>query len=255
MMTEPGGTVSAPTSQIETAGGAASDQSQGPGWWQASDGKWYPPQQATQQPPPPAPPTPSPVPPPANGLATAALVLGIIGVLFGLIPLTAFVAIILGVLALIFGLVGRSKQTKRTMATWGAALGLASIILAIIGFVILANAVDDVDDAFQDFDNQVAEEGQRELADVDLTSCDVDNTLNTMVATLHVTNNSSERSEYAIDVVFNDEANGNQLGTGFAIVNNLDPDQETDVDADSLESAPAGGFTCDVVSVDRFASN
>ncbi|HBX10284.1 MAG TPA: hypothetical protein DEG13_10955, partial [Candidatus Microthrix parvicella] len=25
-----------------------SDQAQGPGWWQASDGKWYPPQTAAQ---------------------------------------------------------------------------------------------------------------------------------------------------------------------------------------------------------------
>lgn len=28
-----------------------SDTSQGPGWWQASDGKWYPPEQAPQTPP------------------------------------------------------------------------------------------------------------------------------------------------------------------------------------------------------------
>jgi hypothetical protein len=32
-----------------------SDASQGPGWWQASDGKWYPPQSAPQPPPPPPP--------------------------------------------------------------------------------------------------------------------------------------------------------------------------------------------------------
>lgn len=29
-----------------------SDQQPGPGWWQASDGKWYPPEQATLPPPP-----------------------------------------------------------------------------------------------------------------------------------------------------------------------------------------------------------
>lgn len=29
-----------------------SDQAQGPGWWQAADGKWYPPQQQYPQPPP-----------------------------------------------------------------------------------------------------------------------------------------------------------------------------------------------------------
>ena len=33
-----------------------SDVSQGPGWWQAPDGRWYPPQSASPQAPPPPPP-------------------------------------------------------------------------------------------------------------------------------------------------------------------------------------------------------
>ena len=46
-----------------------SEQSGGPGWWQASDGKWYPPQPAT-----PVPPTPDPTQalPPVYGGAPAA---------------------------------------------------------------------------------------------------------------------------------------------------------------------------------------
>jgi len=46
-----------------------SDVSQGPGWWQASDGKWYAPEQGAGYVPPPPPPTPAaaapapPVPP------------------------------------------------------------------------------------------------------------------------------------------------------------------------------------------------
>ncbi|HUI03652.1 MAG TPA: RDD family protein [Acidimicrobiales bacterium] len=47
-----------------------SDVSQGPGWWMASDGKWYPPERhpdyvAPAPPPPPA--APPPAPPPAAG--------------------------------------------------------------------------------------------------------------------------------------------------------------------------------------------
>jgi hypothetical protein len=62
-----------------------SDVSQGPGWWQASDGKWYAPEQMQQpqQPPPPVPnyspqapvPAPSPYPsqmPPQTGPQTYA---------------------------------------------------------------------------------------------------------------------------------------------------------------------------------------
>ena len=69
-----------------------SEQSQGPGWWQASDGKWYPPEQAPAQPPE-APPTqpfpnagpiptptptptpgPAPTPPSRSGLGTGPII-------------------------------------------------------------------------------------------------------------------------------------------------------------------------------------
>jgi hypothetical protein len=39
-----------------------SDVSNGPGWWQASDGKWYPPEQAHEQ---------APTPPPSSGYTPA----------------------------------------------------------------------------------------------------------------------------------------------------------------------------------------
>jgi uncharacterized RDD family membrane protein YckC len=41
-----------------------SDVSGGPGWWQASDGRWYPPEQHPSYAPPPPPPTSPPPPPP-----------------------------------------------------------------------------------------------------------------------------------------------------------------------------------------------
>ena len=40
-----------------------SDTSQGPGWWQASDGKWYQPEQSPSLPPPPAAASPAEIPP------------------------------------------------------------------------------------------------------------------------------------------------------------------------------------------------
>src|SRR5688572_30220277 len=46
---------------------SVSDASQGPGWWMASDGKWYPPQPAAAPPPPPPPP---PIPPPTGWQVT-----------------------------------------------------------------------------------------------------------------------------------------------------------------------------------------
>ena len=44
-----------------------SDAQQGPGWWQASDGKWYPPESHPSRRPPPPPPPQATPPPPGSG--------------------------------------------------------------------------------------------------------------------------------------------------------------------------------------------
>ena len=79
-------------------------------------------------------------------MAVTSLVLGIIGALFGLIPLFFFIAFPCGLLALIFGVVGRRTAMTdplrggKGMATAGLILGLLGFGLAIVGIVVVANA-------------------------------------------------------------------------------------------------------------------
>ncbi|MER7398497.1 DUF4190 domain-containing protein [Streptomyces sp. NPDC000151] len=97
-------------------------------------------------------PTGGPAPQAArNGLGIAALVLGVIGVLSGLIPLMFWFAGTLGVLALIFGLVGRGRAkrgqaTNKGVALAGVLLAVASLILSVVGAVITFTAVKDTVD-------------------------------------------------------------------------------------------------------------
>ena|GEM_PF-3572561 len=114
---------------------------------------------------------PVPVPQPRNGLGIAALVLGLVGLLFGLIPLTGFVAIVLGVIGLVLGLVGLGRvrkhiATNRVLSWFGVGTSLAAVVLGIVGLVILSNAVDDAvdeidaalaDEAANDRPSEVAE--------------------------------------------------------------------------------------------------
>lgn len=141
-----------------------SNTAQGSGWWQASDGRWYPPDAKPGVPPPPeaesagwssppggsgsawGPPQPpgSPTPggwaqPPAsqyrtstNGFAVAALVLGIIGIPAVLV----LVGLLFAVLALIFGLVARSQIAKSGGAQGGGGMAMAGIVLGSIGIVL-----------------------------------------------------------------------------------------------------------------------
>ncbi|MFI1976632.1 DUF4190 domain-containing protein [Streptomyces wedmorensis] len=94
-----------------------------------------------------------------NGLGTAALILGIIGTLSGLIPLFFWLAGILGLIALILGLVARGRVKRREannkgVALTGAILGLAALVLSVVGLVItvtaVSDAVDEIDKAVKD---------------------------------------------------------------------------------------------------------
>ena len=138
-----------------------SEVSQGPGWWLASDGRWYPPGQTpgpSPWPPVPAPapsygsPSPMPgspypgyqpygyAPPPrTNGLAVASLVCSL--ALIWLVGVGA-------VLAVIFGFTARSQirrsggaQQGRGLALAGILIGLAELALLVV-LVIVGVAVD-----------------------------------------------------------------------------------------------------------------
>jgi hypothetical protein len=134
-----------------------SDQPQGPGWWQASDGKYYPPESATPPPgygqPTYGQPTygqpaygapayqqgpygygPTPAKQGTNGLAIASLVCGLLG---PCTCVTSIAAIIMGHIAM--GQIKDSNGTQegRGFAIAGLALGYGILVLTIIYFVAI----------------------------------------------------------------------------------------------------------------------
>jgi hypothetical protein len=93
-------------------------------------------------------------PAPTNGLATAGLVCGIVGlVLFW----TIWGGIILGILGIVFGAVGRGRASQgapnRGQATAGLTLGVAAVIGSILFTILLANVISSSEDKF----DQIAE--------------------------------------------------------------------------------------------------
>ncbi|WP_330312316.1 DUF4352 domain-containing protein [Streptomyces sp. NBC_00523] len=97
--------------------------------------------------------------PARNGLGIAALILGLIGAVSGLIPFLFWLAGILGTIALILGLVGRGRAkrgeaTNKKMATFGTVLALIALIMSVVGAVItfraVGDAVDDLNKAVSD---------------------------------------------------------------------------------------------------------
>jgi hypothetical protein len=109
----------------------------GPGWWLASDGRYYPPEQAPGQaaPPPPQYTAYSPYAPmvqatTTNGLAIASMVLGILWLYW-----------IGSILALVFGYVAKGQIDRAAGRQTGRGMAIAGIVLGWIGVAVLALVV------------------------------------------------------------------------------------------------------------------
>jgi hypothetical protein len=116
-----------------------------PGWWQASDGNWYPPNSQPGYGPGPMP-MPGPMPGAGygwvqqgygmgqrtNGLAIASMVLGILWVYW----LGSILAVIFGHVAL--SQIKRQNQGGRGMAIAGLVLGYIGIAVLVLGIIAVA---------------------------------------------------------------------------------------------------------------------
>ncbi|TCK26996.1 DUF4190 domain-containing protein [Pseudonocardia endophytica] len=84
--------------------------------------------------------------PPRNGLGTTALVLGILAVLFAMIPIIGMIAWPLSILGLIFGIVGvvrlrSGKADNKGVAISGTVLSAIGLILCVVWVAAFSNAV------------------------------------------------------------------------------------------------------------------
>ncbi|MDJ0767480.1 MAG: DUF2510 domain-containing protein [Ilumatobacter sp.] len=126
-----------------------------------------------------------------NGLATAALVCGILGMLFAWIPFIFVVGLVLAILAIVFGIRGLRKSNVvhvgRGPSITGIVTGLIGLALAVVGIalsVVLYRAVDDF-----------ASPGP---VVTDVASCDVDGAV--AVVSGELTNASARTRDYTVFV-------------------------------------------------------
>lgn len=90
------------------------------------------------------------LPEPKNGLGLTALILGLVGLLFGTVPLTGFIAVGLGITGLALGLAGlgrirhRRATNKKTTIT-GVIASAAAVAVGIWGITIVFGAFDQLD--------------------------------------------------------------------------------------------------------------
>ncbi len=115
-----------------------SDSPQGPGWWQASDGRWYPPEQSPglAQP---VPPTPYGTsggyagPPETDAQATVSLVIGIVGLVTGWLCCITF---LVSPVAIYLGYASKKRIAESGGRLKGTGMATAGFVLGIIGTVL-----------------------------------------------------------------------------------------------------------------------
>lgn len=190
-----------------------------------------------------------------NGFGITALVLAVIGLVFGLVPFTGFIALILGLLAVLFGLLGwsRTRQgvaTNRTMTVIGAVLGIGTAALG--AWSIIFGAVDKLGKDPHDVGRAPAA-----VDDVAILGCSVtsEHGVPSVHATVRITNNTDRTQTYLATIRVND-ASGARIGRINAVGNSLTAGQSvtmsgTDVSGTRVGGARLGPPRCVVANVDR----
>jgi hypothetical protein len=207
-----------------------------------------------------------PAPKTSNGLATAAMVLGIIGVVLAIVPLLGVVGAVTGGVGLALAVPALILARQRNVGTGKAVTGLVLGIASIMVFVLVTGAtVAAVDSAVKGAEKEVAAQQDKsassdtsaagELKDIELGRPERDPFLGATVE-VTVTNGSSKTSDYFGDVVFESPNGKTQYGTGPLAVDNLKPGQTRTTEVVMLEDLPkdAGRVAVRVTDFDRIQS-
>jgi hypothetical protein len=213
-----------------------SDQSNGHGWWQASDGKWYPPEQHPNYRPQPTPSLPATPPPLAAPLP-------------GATPPTAQPPFIPAV----------PQQKKK-----GGCLKWVLIAFAILVGIIVIGAIvgtsDDDNSATTDQNDDPADGSDEASPDNSSNAAgsadEIDDVgpctlVDSETVLLDVTNNSGKQSSYLIDVNFLDAA-GQRVGDEPFFLNYLRPGERALEESFAFDTA--GGTSCEIAEVERFSA-
>lgn len=195
-------------------------------------------------------PVTAPVKAPSNGLATASLVLGIIGVVLALVPFLGVVGALVGGVGLVlavFGLLASRKHgVGKGKAIAGLVLGVASIVVFL---VVSAATIFAVDSAVKSVDKEISDRtdtsaatdvsDKDELADATIGAVDVNKMFGTVEVKITLTNSSPNRSDYSSNVVFESPDGTTQYGSSYLFVEGLEPGQTKVEKVMMLDELPA----------------
>lgn len=182
-----------------------------------------------------------------SGLATAGLVLEIIGICLSFIPILNNVSFFLGILAVIFGIIPLIKKASKGKAIAALILGILSIVITLS---LQSSWSESLDKVSEDLDNASGENTEEVLKNVDVNMGTFEVTtdeygFSETKLVVNVTNNASEKKSYNIEI----EAvatDGSRIDTDYIYANDLGAGQSQefeiftyvdDADLEAIQSA------------------
>lgn len=192
---------------------------------------------------------------PSNGLATASLVLGIIGAVLAIIPIVGMMGALIGGIGLVLGIFGFLAANKRKVGKGKAIAGLVLGAAAIVIFMIVSAAtVAAVDSVVKEVDKGIADRADTststDISDSDeLKDAKLGKPVKDMFGVsvkVTVKNSSANKSDYMATVVFESADGKTQYGTGALFVSNLEPGQTKTEKVLMLDELPKNAKTISV---------
>ena len=184
-----------------------------------------------------------------SGLATAGLVLGIIGICLSFIPILNNASFFLGILAVIFGIIPLIKKASKGKAIAALILGILSIVITLS---LQSSWSESLDKVSEDLDKASGENTEEVLKNVDVNMGTFEVTtdeygFSETKLVVNVTNKASEKKSYNIEI----EAvatDGSRIDTDYIYANDLGAGQSqefeifTYVDDADLEAMRSATF-------------
>lgn len=163
----------------------------------------------------------------SSGLATAGMVLGIIGVVLSFIPIINNIAFFIGILALIFGIIGIVKKAGKGKAIAGIVLGILSIAITLAMQSAVSDSIDETSKELDKITGNSTEEVLKTevnvtLGDLQISKDEYGLTDSKMVVT--VKNITDKKKSYSLHIEAVD-ANGNRIQEDYVYANDLSAGQ------------------------------
>ncbi len=157
-----------------------------------------------------------------SGFATAALVLGIIGICLSFIPIINNVAFVLGILAVIFGIIALIKKSSKGKSIVSIILGILAIVISINMQQSMSKALDELSDNLDTAFGNKTDEILENSADVILGDFEVieGEWMTDTRLVVKVTNKTSETKSFSIQIEAVNE-DGSRINNDYVYANNL----------------------------------